>query len=55
MIHLWKFAFYLPLPELYFLIDAKAVDFVADVITQVAEVVFAGVEVKNHSNSSRSK
>ena len=55
MIHLWKFAFYLRLPELYFLIAAKAVNLVADAVAQVAEVVFVGAEVKNHSNSSRSK
>ena len=46
MIHLWKFAFYLRLPELYLRIAAKAVNLVADVITQVAEVVLVDTEVE---------
>ena len=32
MIHIWKFAFSLLLPELYFLIAAKVVKLVADVV-----------------------
>ena len=39
MIHLWKFAFFLWLPEFYFLIAAKAVDFVADVIFMALNIL----------------
>ena len=46
-IHLWKFTFYLRLPDFYLLIAAKAVNLVADVITQVAEVVLVDTEVEH--------
>ncbi len=53
MIHLWKFAFYLRLPELYFLFAAKAVNLVADIIAQVAEVVFVGTKIEQVKDGTR--
>ena len=53
MIHLWKFAFYLRLPELYLLIVAKAVNLVADIIAQVVEVVFVGTKIEQVKDGTR--
>ena len=47
MIHLWKFAFYLWLPELYFLIAAKAVNLVADVILKALHVFLVCTKVED--------
>lgn len=44
---------YLRLPELYFLIAAKAVDLVADVIAQVAEVVFVSAKIEQVEDRTR--
>ena len=39
MIRLWKFAFYLRLPELYPRIAAKAVNLVADIIFMALNIL----------------
>ena len=44
---------YLRLPELYFLIAAKAVDIVADAVAQVAEVVFVGTKIEQVEDGVR--
>ncbi|MCQ2077658.1 MAG: hypothetical protein MJZ20_11660, partial [Bacteroidaceae bacterium] len=41
------------LPELYFLIAAKAVNLVADAVAQVAEVVFVGTKIEQVEDGTR--
>ena len=53
MIHLWKFAFYLRLPQLYFLIAAKAVNLVADVILKALHVFLVCAKVKQIKDGTR--